>query len=223
MTDQTIEFERVDEPSLLDLLPKYAEAVNAFTSPEVQLVMAQALIRERQPHYVTPVTALPLQQAPVIQATPITASVAEETVDPAPVTATVLGPAKRATARTRRAAPSRLPSASEIARDLDLRPDGVQSFRELAAEKQPSSNYEKCAVAVFWLAELGGVESISPAHIQLCFREAGWREPTDLPNIVSKASSLKHYLDSSDMSSIKLTIPGRNLVKHDLPAESERK
>jgi hypothetical protein len=77
------------------------------------------------------------------------------------------------------------PSPTHV-RTLNLRPDGQQSFTEFAAEKKPTTNQEKCAVAVYYLSQVLGISSIDFNHVFTCFKQAGWR----IPNNESAAKSL---------------------------------
>ncbi len=109
-----------------------------------------------------------------------------------------------------------------IVKDLNLKQVGVLSFRDFAKQKAPESYYEQCCVAVFYLNNLINVENISPDHIYTCFKDIGWRVPANLYVMLAKTSSLKGWIDTSDMNQIKMTTHGENLIEHDLPKQKAK-
>jgi hypothetical protein len=109
-------------------------------------------------------------------------------------------------------------------KDLNLRPDGKESFVDFIARKQPKSNEDKFPVVVFWLHEILGISPVNINHIGTIFRMTdGWREPADLPTAISVTASRKATLNVSDTQDIKLTPQGRNFVEYDLPPKSKPK
>jgi hypothetical protein len=111
------------------------------------------------------------------------------------------------------------PSAS-IVKDLNLRPEGGQSFSEFATEKKPTTNQQKCTVAVYYLSRVLGVVGINTDHVFTCFKDARWRVPSDLYHTLVSTAYDKGWLDTSDMNSIVLTARGETMVEHDLPRTS---
>jgi hypothetical protein len=109
----------------------------------------------------------------------------------------------------------RKPSA---VRSLDLAPKGKTSFKDFVAEKQPKTNHDRNTVSVYYLAEELGMSGVTLEHVFTCYRDMGWREPSDLANSLSLTAYHKRFLDTADMENITVTAPGRNHVKHDLPA-----
>jgi hypothetical protein len=108
-------------------------------------------------------------------------------------------------------------SRPSIIKDLNLRPNGKKDFPSFVAEKQPADNYEKCTVAVYYLNQELGLESVSIDHVFTCYKALGWRLPSSLHNSLALTSHRKGWLDTSDFKNIKLTTHGENFVEHDLP------
>jgi hypothetical protein len=120
-------------------------------------------------------------------------------------------PAKEGGQRKRRA------TGLKVLGDLNLRPSGKKAFKAFVEEKQPSSMKERAAVAVYYLANTLGLNGVTSDHVFTCFKEATWRLPADLRNIMAQAASVDGYLDTSDGDDVKITTKGTNLVDHDLP------
>jgi hypothetical protein len=103
-----------------------------------------------------------------------------------------------------------------IDKNLSLRPKGKTSFKDFATEKAPSDHYEKTAVAVYWLVTEAGVAATAEA-VNTCYQHVEWKRPADLRNALAQTASKKGWLDTSDKDEVKLTVPGEDYVKHDLP------
>jgi hypothetical protein len=130
----------------------------------------------------------------------------------------------RTTKTTKRAkSSSKNKSTAYIIKDLNLTPNGKQSFKSFVEEKQPKSNQEKCTVTVYYLRNELELENVSTNHIFTCYKSIGNWRVTDIYNIVALTASRKGWLDTSDMNNIKLTPHGENLVKFDLPKNSKTK
>jgi hypothetical protein len=124
--------------------------------------------------------------------------------------------AKRASVRLKTAALS-------MAKDLNLRPNGKQSFQEFASAKKPTSQQERCVVAVSYLKDSLSLPAISASHVYTCFKHMNWRVPTDLKNKLAFTASHHGWLDTSNMESIQITPMGENLIAHDLPRKKKTK
>jgi hypothetical protein len=112
-------------------------------------------------------------------------------------------------------------SSVGIDKTLSLRPKGKKSFKDFAAEKAPSDHYEKSVVAVYWLVKEAGVAATAEA-VNTCYQGADWKRPADLRNTMAQAASKKGWLDTSDQDEVKLTVPGEDYVKHDLPKPAKK-
>jgi hypothetical protein len=108
------------------------------------------------------------------------------------------------------------PKAPTIVKDLDLKPRGKASFAEFAQTKNPTSHYERCLITVYYLTNIAEVSPVGVDHVYTCFKVMGWRVPADLRNAMQVAASTKGWLDTSNMSDIRVTVHGDNYVEHDL-------
>lgn len=107
-----------------------------------------------------------------------------------------------------------------MVKTLNLKPNGKKSFNEFVEEKKPSSNLEKCVIAVHYVANVLNESPVSADHVYTCYKIQGWRIPSDLDNTLAYTASQKAWIDTSNMSDIKLTTHGDNLVEHDLPKKT---
>ena len=152
----------------------------------------------------------------------ITLIMGGETPDPAPLSQNPprRRPKKKASAKGGKSAKRRQASVG-VVKDLSLRPKGKEAFADFAEGKKPKTHMEKQAVAVFWLQHVAGAKEISVDHINTCYLNAKWKRPKDLPNNLAVTSIRKGWLDTSDMSNIQLTVPGEDLVNHELPPQEK--
>lgn len=105
-----------------------------------------------------------------------------------------------------------------LIKDLDLNPKDKKSFQDFIAEKNPSSNEDKYPVIVYYLESILELHPITINHIFSVFRfYKAWKEPINLKGGLKTASSRKGTIDTTDMYDIKMTPTGRNFVEHDLP------
>lgn len=199
---------------LLDAMPRVAEAVNAFSSEEVQRTAFDALMGALGlPLDVTPTPAFAVEAPP----SPVLSDKADEEIEEARSVEPDVAPV--VAAKVAKAGPRRKRTAKkwEPIRDIDFRPEGKQALRDLVSEKEPNTIDQKNALAVYWLAEVAGIEEVGVGHVVAAYRECAWREPSNPSNALQVTASAKHWLDTKNMSAIVLTPSGRNLVLHDLP------
>jgi hypothetical protein len=113
---------------------------------------------------------------------------------------------------------SRRKGSHAVVKDLSLRPEGRTAFLDFANEKQPKTHQQKQAVAVVWLRDEAGLASgITADHVNTCYVEAGWPRPADLSNNLQVTAGQKGWLDTRDMTNIKITTRGEDEVRHNLP------
>lgn len=118
---------------------------------------------------------------------------------------------------------SKSSASFSIVKDLNLKPSGKESFKDFTTKKAPSSNQEKCVVAVYYLQKVLELGNINFNHIFTCYKDAKWRAPGDIGNIVRLTSNRKGWLDTSDSTNIRVTVQGENLIEHDLPPKKKEK
>jgi hypothetical protein len=137
------------------------------------------------------------------------------------VTKTKASKKKKPSVKNKSKSKGKIKTTLTIVKDLDLRPKGKKSFADFSDEKKPTSQYEQCAVAVYYLRQELGLTAVSTNHVYTCFKLMKWRIPSDLPNRLRYAASQFGWFDTSNAQDIKITPMGENLVEHDLPSKSK--
>lgn len=115
---------------------------------------------------------------------------------------------RRGTAKTNKSAPQD--------RDIDLFPAGKTSFEDFAAEKDPKTNDEKYAVAVYWLLRVAELPAATVPQVVSCYLAANWSLPSQVGNAASR-SRQAGFLSSAKAEDLQLTSIGINLVNKVLP------
>jgi hypothetical protein len=111
--------------------------------------------------------------------------------------------------------PGKKPTYKTVA-DLNLKPDKGPSLREFFNEKKPESQQEQFVVILFYLTKILNLSGIGPNHIYTAFNDVGKRVP-NIRSSVSNIARRRGWIDASDINDLKMTTPGENFVKHDLP------
>jgi hypothetical protein len=130
-----------------------------------------------------------------------------------------IGVSKKVSIPRKKASKSK-PSLS-LVKDLDLKPSGRKSFADFVNEKSPSSLAEKCVTCVYYMINELNQGPVSVNHVFTCFKHIGWRLPPDLAGVLYWTASQKGWLDTANMSDIKVTISGDNLIEHDLSKQKK--
>jgi hypothetical protein len=205
-----------DLDALLARMDAMAKAANAFTSEAVQKEAFAAMIAafEGKRHSVQH------KSTPHLPAEP------QGTEAPADASATqIQSPARngdKAAKGKSSAKDSR--TAWKMVKDLNLHPEGKQSFEAFVEEKKPSSNEDKYVVVVYYLKEIVETPAVAIHQVGTVFRlMKSWKVPIDVAGGLRVASYRKGTLDTNDLEDIKLTPAGHNLVEHDLPSKTKGK
>jgi hypothetical protein len=202
---------------LLDSMPRIAEAINAFTSEDVQRQAFEALVGTLNISS-TGVTGSDQGSftrnengsatAPPVDATAENIQTAEDIEPAAELSAT--------DRKRRKVKPKRNWTA---VKDIGFRPEGKPSFKGFIEEKQPATIDQKGLVAVYYFEQILELEEIGVGHVMAAYKEAAWRNPSNPENALQATSSRQHWLDTSNMRIIKTTQRGRDFVVHDMPAK----
>jgi hypothetical protein len=110
-----------------------------------------------------------------------------------------------------------------IDRNLDLHGAGnVPSFKAFAAEKNPGSNQEFNAVAVYYLMRLLKKPSATLDHVYTCYAEVK-RKPAGhfKQNLIDTKNKLG-YVEFDDQGNLLIPHRGVVFVEHDLPREAKK-
>lgn len=198
---------------LLDAMPKIAEAVNAFSSPEVQRRAFDALLGN---------LAAAVNEAPAGTTEERSPNPTESVDGPGrgavkeepKVSADPADEPKGSSRRSRGRATKKVWSANK---NINWMPAGTISLRDFADEKKPANNPERNVVIAYYLVEHLNRESFDVSDVLGGYKAAGWKFPGDPGNSLQVTASSQHWLDTSDMSKIKLLHQGINAVEHELP------
>lgn len=109
-----------------------------------------------------------------------------------------------------------------IVKELNLRPVGKKSFRDFYAEKQPATQMDQIAVAVYYLRVTLETEVVSANHVFTCFKDVSVKVPPDLPQIIRNCRRQKGWVDPAAEDGITITTQGQNHVEHDLPPKAKK-
>lgn len=200
-----------DLDALLARMDAIAQAVNSFTSETVQQEAFAALIAafEGKRHGAKNSPTIPQSPEPQGDAPSGENSTFTKSGNTPPKT-------KRTSKDTR--------SEWKMVKDLDLRPQGKQSFQDFIDEKMPISNEDKYVAVVYYLSEILEIDTVTISQIGTVFRlTKSWKEPTDVSSGLRTASSRKGTLDTKSYDNIKLTPTGRNFIEHELPHKEKAK
>lgn len=105
----------------------------------------------------------------------------------------------------------------KISMNLDLSGAGVkQSFSDFYNEKNPSSNIEFNAVAVYYLKKIMELENVAIEDIYTCYINVRRRVPNAFKQSLIDTSRRYGYVQI-DNGTYSLPIPGINFVEYDLP------
>lgn len=113
--------------------------------------------------------------------------------------------------------PKRGKTTPTIVSDLNLRPKGKESLKDFMAKKSPKDNQEALAAIVYYLQKILSLKNIGQNHVYTGFKDIGKRTPSNLQVALSLTSTRKGWINTRDMSDLKMTVPGENFVEHDLP------
>lgn len=114
-------------------------------------------------------------------------------------------------------------SASQFSLDrtLNLRPDGKESLKDFATKYQIDSTPKQIVVIVYYLKEILKISSVNGNHIYTSLEELNVRIPKSLQQIIINTKGRNYgWLDYDTMDDIRLSVQGRNAIKHDLLKDS---
>lgn len=221
MTDTTNPGKRDIFDRLIEAMPRIAEAVNAFSSEKNQRAALDALVR-----------AIGITDAGAASAPPNSVQTPAGTTTDDAVQAPI-GPASETSSDTAETPKPNGTSASkrrrsparkwEPVRDVNFRPADKESFKDLVAEKQPTTIDQKNILSVWWLEQIAEIKEIGVGHVLAAYKECDWREPSSPDNALQVTASRENWLDTKNMKAITTTPSGRNVVQHDMPLKKGKK
>lgn len=205
---------------LLDNRVEIAEFVNSFESERVQRQAFEAVVCSLGLSNEAPAEAPPVERLHIVQPTP-EVETEPKPEDPAAQAAPEAEATKQQPARRRRAKAGSKRSFS-IKKGLNFAPEGQPTLESFAGEKKPRNAYERCLVACYYLTEHMGLKA-DVEHVLAVFHAVGWPMPADPVNALQKTASTELWIDTSDMSNIKVVWDGLNHLTNKMPVEPKTK
>lgn len=106
----------------------------------------------------------------------------------------------------------------ELIDDIDLKGKGnTPAFDKFYSDKKPKNAIQFNTLAVYYLSHYLKVSKISIDHIYTCYRKVKRPYGSLKDSIWNATRTNTSYLKASDMSDIKITSIGRDLIENELP------
>jgi hypothetical protein len=201
---------------LLDAMPKIAQVVNEFSSEEVQRRAFDALLATLGATVEVPP---PDPQGTNGVANGADSSDAADDATGSATTGTAEASAGRSRRSTRKSGGKKSWSPNK---SINFFPDGQPSLVDFAAEKKPANIGEQSLVICYYLSGRLEMETFAIPDVLAGFKVCGWKEATDPNNSLRTLASRKTWIDTADMSAIKLHHLGRRYVEHNLPRPTKK-
>ncbi|MDF2189835.1 hypothetical protein [Paraflavitalea sp. CAU 1676] len=106
-------------------------------------------------------------------------------------------------------------------KQLNLRPDHVESLKEFAAKYHMDSSAKQIVVIVYYLKEILKLPRANANHIYTALDELDIRIPKSLNQIIVNTKAREGWLDYKVTDDINLSMQGRNAIKFDLQRKSK--
>lgn len=104
----------------------------------------------------------------------------------------------------------------ELVPNLDFRPKGKSTLKEVAEEKGPTNDVEMTVLYVHYMQHVMGLAKIGPSHVMTAFKELGKAIPADVRATIRNIKRTKMLLNFTDIDDIRTTTQGDNFVEHDM-------
>jgi hypothetical protein len=116
---------------------------------------------------------------------------------------------------------SRGSASGSIVKSLNLSGGGkVERLKDFYNKYNPSSNYERNLIFVYYLQQKLELEGITIDHVFTCYRDVGIKVPKALKQSLIDTSANKGWLDTSSTDNITVAISGINYIEHDMQQSS---
>jgi hypothetical protein len=97
--------------------------------------------------------------------------------------------------------------------DFNLAPDGVATWKDYVAERNPQTETDKFLLASAWTQTHGGVNPFTGSHLFTCFRAMEWKTQIDMIQPLRQLKSKKSYYENPSHGKWRLTGVGLDAVK----------
>jgi hypothetical protein len=117
----------------------------------------------------------------------------------------------------KRSAPPKASTLSLLA-NLNLNPSGKKSLKNFYESYQvPDALPEKNLIMVYYLERVSSEKNIGINHVYTCYKHLGMKVPGNLYQSLLNTRARKGWIDTANISDLKITVAGENYVEHDLP------
>lgn len=99
--------------------------------------------------------------------------------------------------------------------DYDFRPAGKESLKDFFEKYKAKNNLEYNLVFIYYLQNIIGESTISVNHIYSCYRHLNISLPV-FPQTLIDTKHRKGWIDTSDLSNIRLVREGINFLEHEM-------
>lgn len=193
-----------DFERLLQAMPAMADAVNAFSSEDVQRAAFDALV-----------SAIGIKPTVPDVNPPGAADVGSEAA---------ITEKPEVAKRAKTAAGSRSRSTTKrtysVARGLNFAPDGAPSLAQFVKEKAPVNQDERNLVACYYISEHMS-ETVDLSKVLAVYQASDWPAPSHPNTSLQKTASAKGWIDTANMDDIKVVWAGTNHVAK-LPSKTQK-
>ncbi len=108
--------------------------------------------------------------------------------------------------------------------DLDLvGRDGKPGLRDFYSQKKHKTAFQNNALFVYYLQKIKNLGKIQPDHIYTCYKDVGRKPPSAFRQSLFDTSNRTSWIDTSDMSDIRITMRGESAIEHDLNIPTDQK
>lgn len=113
--------------------------------------------------------------------------------------------------------------AYQMNKELDLCPKDKESFRNFYEKKQPATNIEFNAVAVYYMEKILNKEEITIGDVYTCYKNVDKKVPGALKQSLADTSSSRYGYIATENNCYTIPVVGENFVEHDLPKKIKEK
>ncbi len=111
----------------------------------------------------------------------------------------------------------------KIDRDLNLRGDeSIPSFRNFVEQKNPNTQMEFNAVAVYYLRKILNQENVTLDHAFTCYDEVTRRPPEAFRQSFTDTKNKQGWVEFDESGYLQIPHRGAVFVEHDLPRKEKK-
>ncbi|MFD2285798.1 hypothetical protein GJU39_21985 [Pedobacter petrophilus] len=104
--------------------------------------------------------------------------------------------------------------------DFDLMPNDKESLKAFSEKYNINTNFERNLVCLYYLQEILKTENITVNHVYTCYRNLNAKIPL-FPQTLFDTKHRKGWIDTANISDLKVTRTGSNHIEHDKAFQKE--